>query len=458
MLFPSIISRRVEIFKDMFSALSESFFSIFSKLAGKKTITADNIQEAVNEIRLTLLEADVQYSVVKNFIKQVKEKAEGQEVFKNVAPAQQFAKIVHDELVALMGSQEEPLAFKKAPACLMLAGLQGSGKTTTAVKLASYLKKKGSHARPCVVALDLQRPAAVEQLQMLANDAQVDCFSVTGASDPIKVAQNALHESKNKGWDILIFDTAGRLHIDEALMHELASVKEVTAPEEVLYVANAATGQDAVKSALSFSESIGITGTILTMLDGTARAGAAISIRHVTGKPLKFEGIGEKIGDFQLFNPVSMADRILGMGDTINLVRKAQEHIKEEDAQQMQEKIATASFTYDDFLKHSKMMRKMGSMKSLLGMVPGLSMMKDQDIDEKEMGKFEAMVLSMTTKERHERCELHMSRRKRIAKGSGTSLDEVNRMIKSFRQLKEVFKNFSGKKSLQKMLGGLLWR
>jgi signal recognition particle subunit SRP54 len=442
----------------MFGAISEKFLSIFSKLASAKTITADNVQDAVNEVRLALLEADVGYAITKEFIRRVKEKAQGVELTKGVSPGQQFAKIVHDELVALMGSEEATLDFRATPAICMLAGLQGSGKTTTAVKLAAFLRKKGSHVRPCVVACDLQRPAAITQLETLAVQAGIASFSKMGEKDPRVVARAAMHEAKSQDWDLLIFDTAGRLGIDEELMKELADMKALTRPDEILYVANAALGQDAVRSAQAFCEKIGITGTILTMLDGTSRAGAALSIREVSGKPLKFEGIGERIEDLQLFNPKSMADRILGMGDTINLVRRAEENIKEEDAKKLEEKIRKASFNFDDYLSHAKMLRKMGSAKSLLGMLPGMSALKGIEFDEKELYSLEAIVHSMTPSERQEKCELTMPRRKRIAKGSGRSLDDVNRALKSFKQTKDFFKNMPNRKMLEKMMGGLLWR
>lgn len=442
----------------MFGQLTEKFHTIFSKLFSEKTLTEDNITDAVNEVRLALLEADVQFSVVKTFIKKVKEKAVGTELIKSIDPGQQFAKIVHDELVLLMGGGEEELSFKRKPAVVMMAGLQGSGKTTSCVKLAKFLKKRGSHLKPCVVACDLQRPAAVEQLKVLAGEAQVDCFFIPDSKKPVEVARAAMQEAKVKSWDLLIFDTAGRLHIDEELMKELALVKEIVSPEEVLFVANSALGQDAVKSALAFHERIAVTGTILTMLDGSSRGGAAISIREVTGQPLKFEGTGERLDEFQAFNPTSMADRILGMGDTINLVRKAQEHIQEEDAVELGEKIRKATFTYEDYLKHMKMVKKMGSMKGLLGMLPGMSRLKDLDLDDGEFFRLEAMILSMTQAERQERCDLSMSRRKRLARGSGSSLDDVNRMLKSFKQTKQFFKDVPNMKQLQKMIGGFLWR
>jgi len=453
----------------MFGQVTEKFSSLFSSLMGKKTLTQENVQEACDEVRLALLEADVQYGVVKGFSKKVKEKAEGVERLSGVRPGEQFIKIVHEELISLMGGDEEGLTFKVVPAVVLMAGLQGSGKTTTSVKLARFLRKKGSHAKPCVVACDLQRPAAVEQLKVLATQAGIDCFSVAGELRPIEVVKAALKAAKTASWDLLIFDTAGRLHVDEALMTELTAVKALINPEEVLFVANAATGQDAVNSAKAFHDRVGITGTVLTMLDGTSRGGAAISIREVTGKPLKFEGVGEKIDDFRLFSPTSMADRILGMGDTINLVRRAEEHIEEADAKNLEEKISKATYNYEDYLKHAKAIRKMGSMKSLLGMLPGMSQamskMKDMDLDESDLFKMEAMVHSMTPQERKEKCELTMTRRKRIARGCGLKLDEVNQMVKSFQRTKDLFKGLGGgggsgsqMNQLKKMMGGLLWR
>lgn len=442
----------------MFAALSDKFHTIFSKLAGQKQLTDENISDSVNEVRLALLEADVQFGVVKTFIKRVKEKAVGENIVQSVSPGQQFIKIVHDELVALMGHNEEELKLNKKPATILLCGLQGSGKTTHTIKLAHYLKKNGRFKNPCVVACDLQRPAAKEQLKILAELAKVDCFIVDNTNDPLQVAKNALIHAQKAGWDLLLFDTAGRLHIDEELMLELEKMKEIVMPEEVLLVANAATGQDAIKTAASFNERLKITGTILSMLDGTSRGGAAISIREVTGMPIKFEGIGEKIDDLQVFNPTSMADRILGMGDTINLVKKAQEHIDEKEAQALEDKLRKASFTYEDYLKQLQSVKKMGSLKSLLGMLPGMSKLKEIDIDDKEFFKVEAIILSMTPDERQEKCELHMSRRRRIARGSGTSLDDVNRLFKSFKQAKQFFKNVPNMKQLEKMLGGNAWR
>jgi signal recognition particle subunit SRP54 len=442
----------------MLGLLTEKLQGVFSKLSRKPKITEDNIAEAVNEARLALLEADVNYSVAKTFVKHVKEKALGEAVIKSVTPGQQFIKIVHDELVALMGGSESPIQLKEKPAVIMLCGLQGSGKTTQCAKLAKYLKKAKESKDPLLVACDLQRPAAVEQLKLLGEQANIPVFLIPGERDPLKVAKAALDEAKRKQHDVLIVDTAGRLHIDEELMQQLQSLRDFLKPQEVLFVANATTGQDAVNVAAEFNKRVEVTGTILTMLDGNTRGGAAISIREVTGKPLKFEGIGERIDDIQVFNPKSMADRILGMGDTINLVRKAQEHISEDEAKTLEEKMRRATFTYEDYLNQIQTVKKMGSLKSLLGMLPGMSQMKALDFDEKEFFKVEAMILSMTPGERMERSELSVSRRKRICRGSGTSMDDINKLVKSFKQAKQFFKQMPNMKQFEKLMGGSLWR
>lgn len=443
----------------MFDALAEKLQGVLSKLVGKRRLTEENISEAVSEVRLALLEADVNYGVTKTFIKRVKEKAVGEEVLKAVAPGQQFIKVVHDELVALMGSEEATLDLSARPSVIMVCGLQGSGKTTQCAKLARFLKKKGQSKAPLLVACDLQRPAAVEQLKVLAEQVEVPVFLLPGEKDPLKVAKEALRHAKEKGCDVVIVDTAGRLHIDEELMAQLAKMKALLQPKEVLFVANATTGQDAVNTAAEFNRCVEVTGTILTMLDSNARGGAAISIREVTGKPLKFEGIGEKVDDLQPFNPQSMADRILGMGDTINLVRRAQEHMDEEETRKLEKKIKTATFTYEDYLQQIQTVKKMGSLKSLMSMLPGMGRLADMAIDDKEFNKVESIILSMTPGERREEHELVISRRKRLAKGSGTSLDEVNKLVKSFKQTKQMFKNLPNMKLLEKMMGGeKLWR
>ena len=434
----------------MFGALSEKLSGIFSSMMGKKKLSEENISDAVREVRLALLEADVNYAVTKNFIKRVKEKVLGDELISSVTPGQQFTKILHDELAALMGGGEAQLELKGRPAVIMLCGLQGSGKTTQAAKLARFLKGK----KVAMAACDLARPAAVEQLKTLGEQIDVRVYSIPGEKKPQKVALEAVKQAERERVDVLILDTAGRLHIDDDLMKELAEIKKKVKPCEVLFVANAATGQDAVTTAKTFEERLGITGSILTMLDGDTRGGAAISIREVTGKPLKFEGVGEKIEDLQLFNADSMADRILGMGDTINLVKKAQEHISEEEAADMEEKMRKASFTYDDYLKQIQAVRKMGSFSKLMKMMPGASQLPDFAEKEKEFFKVEAMILSMTPRERSEKDELSVARSRRVARGSGVELADVNKLKKSFKQSKQFFKG-ANKKKLEKMMGGM---
>ena len=434
----------------MFGALTEKFQNLASSLRGKKTLSEDNISDAVRQVRLALLDADVNFAVVSAFIKRVKVKAVGDEVIRSVDPGDQFIKVVHDELVELMGKEEARLNLKGDPATILLCGLQGSGKTTHCAKLAKFLKGKEFLKKPLLVACDLQRPAAITQLKTLGGQIDVPVFSIEGEQRPLKVAKAAMAHAKSEGFDVVIFDTAGRLHVDEALMKELRDVKNFVDPNEVLFVANAALGQDAVKTAKEFDETIGISGTILTMLDGTSRAGAAISIREVTNQPLKFEGVGEKMDDLQLFNPMSMADRILGMGDVINLVKKAKEHVDEEDAKKMEEKLKKATFTYDDYLKQMATFKKMGSFKSLITMLPGMNQLPaDFDINEKEFSKIEAIILSMTLDERQGRDELEPSRRRRIAAGSGTHLDDVNKLVKGFKRLKQFFKQMP---KMQKMM------
>lgn len=441
----------------MFGALSEKMQSLMARLSGKHKLTEENVAEAASEVRLALLEADVNYGVVKDLIKEIKQKALGDAVLKSVTPGQQFIKVVHDELVALMGREETLLDLSKTPTIVMVCGLQGSGKTTQCVKLARYYVKNGMAKKPLLVACDLQRPAAVDQLRLLAQQVGCPVFSLSGESDPLKVVDAALQEVKKNGYDLVIVDTAGRLHIDEPLMEQLQQLQKLLAPDYVLFVANAATGQEAASVAAQFNTKVPIHGSILTMLDGNTRGGAAISIRHVTGKPLLFEGVGEKVDDLQAFHPQSMADRILGMGDTINLVKKAQEHISAEDAKQLEKKMRSATFTYEDYLTQIQSIKKMGSIKSLLSMLPGMNMLKELEIDDKEFFGVEAIIQSMTPEERSEACELTPSRRKRIAKGSGTTLEAVNKLIKSFKKAKQMCKNLPNMKQLQKMMGGAPW-
>lgn len=442
----------------MLGMLTEKMQGLVKKLTGTKKLTDSNISDAVSEVRMALLEADVNYSVVKTLVQRVKEKALGDEVLKAVSPGQQFVKVVHEELASLMGGDEAELNLVRRPVVIMLCGLQGSGKTTTCGKLARYLVKKGLVKKPLLAACDLQRPAAIEQLKTLGKEIGVEVFSIEGEKRPEKVAEAAVAQVKQGGYDCLIVDTAGRLHIDETLMQELKVVRDIVQPQEILFVANASTGQDAVKVADEFNKRVEVTGSILTMLDGNTRGGAAISIREVTGKPLKFEGVGEKLDDLQVFNPQSMADRILGMGDTINLVRKAQEHFDENEAKELEKKLRKATFTYSDYLKQIQSFKKMGPLKGLLNMLPGGGMLKDMDIDEKEITRVAAIIQSMTQAERDEKVDLIPSRRHRVAKGCGLKVDDVNRLVKSFERAKSFFKNMPNMNQLQKMMGGSLWR
>ncbi len=446
----------------MFEALTDKFQNLFSSFSRNKKISEDNISDAVREVRLALLEADVNYGVASLFVKKVKEKAIGENVVKSVSPKDQFVKIVHDELMDLMGSKEAQLNIKNKPAVIMMCGLQGSGKTTHTAKLGYFLKNK--HKKVLVAACDLQRPAAVLQLKKLALDAKVQFFSIDNEKNPVTVAKKALNKAKDEKFDVLILDTAGRLHVDEPLMKELHDIKKVAAPEEILFVASATTGQDAVNTAKQFDEKINITGSILTMLDSDARAGAAISIKEITKKPLKFEGIGEKLTDLQVFNPNSMADRILGMGDVINLVRKAENLVDEEEQGKLEKKLKKASFNYEDYLKQMSMIKKMGSMKSIMKMIPGMGGMANLELPEGELKKVESIIKSMTEKERLEKVDLIHTRRKRLAQGSGTTVDDVNRLVKGFKRIKQMLKKMP-KKGLKGFnmnqmnnFGGKLWR
>jgi signal recognition particle subunit SRP54 len=427
----------------MFGTLTEKLQGLVSRFSKTQKFTEENISGALEEVRLALLDADVNYDVAASFLQRVKEKVLGRQVLKSVDVGHQWMKAVHDELVALMGTEEATWNLKGKPAIVMLCGLQGSGKTTTCAKLAAYIRKLEPNKKILMAACDLQRPAAIEQLKTLGASMNVPVFSVDGAQDPIQVVKKAKEEAISGKYDVLLVDTAGRLHLDQELMDQLFKMQTLLQPQEVLFVASAMMGQDAVRTAAEFDKKVAITGSILTMLDGNARAGAAISIREVTKKPLKFEGVGEKIGDLQKFHPHSMADRILGMGDIINLVRKAEETFDEEEKKKMEQKLRTASFTYDDYLQQMGMLKQMGSMKGLLKMMPGLSGLGDLDLSDKKFRQMEAMICSMTPRERSEKDELTHHRRKRIAKGSALLLEEVNRMVNSFNQMKLMFKNMS---------------
>ncbi len=448
----------------MFESVTEKFRALFSHLASAKKLTEENVQEAAREVRLALLEADVSYSIVSGLIQKIKEKAIGENIVGSITPGQQFIKIVHDELATLMGSEPASLDLKEKPSVIMLCGLQGAGKTTHAAKLAHFLQRKKE--KILLAACDLQRPAAIEQLCQLGASIGVEVFSIPGEKNAEKVAKKAKQKAVDEKFDVLIVDTAGRLHLDAELMQELKEIKESILPHEILFVANATMGQDAIRTAATFDAEIAITGSILTMLDGNCRAGAALTIREVTKKPLKFEGIGEKIEDLQIFHPSSMADRILGMGDVINLVRKAEEAFDETEGKKMEDKLRKASFTYNDYLRQMGMMKKMGSFKNVLKMVPGLSSMmggegRDFEMSDKEFQKMESMILSMNMEEREEKVELSHARRRRIASGSGVKLDEVNRFVKGFKKMKQLVKSLGQKGGFsamkQQMMGGKTW-
>lgn len=441
----------------MFDNIANKFTELFSSLTNKKLLTEENISDAVRKARLAFLDADVNYSVASQFVKRVKSKALGADIVKSVSASDQFIKIVHEELIELMGSDEAEIKLGPVPSVILLCGLQGSGKTTTSGKLAYFLQKQKK--KVLVAACDLQRPAAVEQLKRVCSEKNIPVFAIEGEKKPLKVAKEALNQARKEGADVLIVDTAGRLHVDENLMNELESIKDALNPQEVLFIANATTGQDAVKTAKQFDEKIGITGSVLTMLDGSARAGAAISIVEITQKPLKLEGVGERIDDLQIFNPRSMADRILGMGDVVNLVKKAEEVMDEKEREKLEKKIRKASFTYDDYLKQMGMIKKMGSFKNLMKMIPGLPSLGDLDVSEKEFIKTEAIIQSMTQEEREEKIELIPSRRRRIAEGSGTKIEDVNRLVKGFKKLKKMFKSMpKSMKSMSNLKETMQWQ
>ena len=429
----------------LFSSLSEKFNHIFSKLTKKGRLTELEIKEAMREVRIALLEADVNYMVAKDFVKTVSEKAVGDEVLKSLTPAQQVIKIVKDELTALMSSNNQKLAVSPAPpTIIMMCGLQGAGKTTMCAKLGAHLKKSGK--KPLLVACDIYRPAAINQLQVVGKQANVEVFE-KGTQNPVKTAEQAVEHAKKQGFDTVIIDTAGRLHINEELMNELKNIKKEVSPAEILLVVDAMTGQDAVTVADSFNKDLDITGIILTKLDGDTRGGAALSIKAITGKPIKFTGVGEKIGDIEPFYPDRIASRILGMGDVLSLIEKAQEAVSEEQAKEMEKKFRENSFTFDDYLAQIDSLKKMGNIKDILGMIPGLGgKIKNLDIDENQILVNKAIIQSMTPQERKNPDIIKASRRQRIAKGSGTSIQQVNQLLKQFEQSKEMMKQLKNGK------------
>jgi signal recognition particle subunit SRP54 len=431
----------------MFDNLSEKLQRVFKNLRGEGRLTAENMESALREIRVALLEADVNFRVVKQLIEAIKVKAMGEEVLTALSPSQQVIAIVRDELMKILGSHESKLRFANEPPSVMLiAGLQGSGKTTTTGKLARWLAKNGH--RPMMVSVDVYRPAAREQLRVIARDLNLPIYA--GAPEetlPADLARSARKEATNTGRDVLLIDTAGRLHIDDDLMNELQQLREMLTPVEILFVADAMTGQDAVKSADEFHKRLGITGIVLTKMDGDARGGAALSIRQVTGQPLKFVGVGEKSDAFEVFHPDRVASRILGMGDVLSFIEKAEEAIDKKQAVEMQRKLIENDFTLEDFRDQIRQIRKLGPLESLLGMMPDMGILKDLKnvkIDEKEVTHIVAIIDSMTPHERANHMIINGSRRRRIAKGSGTSVQEVNQLLKQYSQARKMMKSFSG--------------
>jgi signal recognition particle subunit SRP54 len=439
----------------MFENLSDRLERSFKILKGEGKITEINVAETLKDVRRALLDADVNYKVAKTFTDTVKQKALGMNVLTAIKPGQLMVKLVHDELADLMGGTAEELQVSGHPAVIMMAGLNGAGKTTMSGKMALYLKKK-LHKKPLLAACDTFRPAAMEQLRVLAEQVDVPCYIEQGATDPVKVALNAIQEAKAKAYDVVIIDTAGRQSIDEELMQQAENIKAATNPNETLLVVDSMTGQDAVNTAKIFNERLEINGVILTKLDGDTRGGAALSIRTVVDKPIKFIGTGEKMEALDVFHPERMADRILGMGDVVSLVERAQEQFDLEEAKRLQKKIAKNKFDFDDFLGQIQQIKKMGNIKDLAGMIPGVGKaIKDVDIPDDAFKSIEAIIQSMTPKERQNPDILNMSRKQRIAKGSGTDIQEVNRLIKQFDQMRKMMRMFQGNKmaNMAKMAG-----
>lgn len=431
----------------MFDALSERLQGVLSGLRGRGTLNERDIDAAMREIRLALLEADVNFKVVREFVAHVKQRALGANVLESLTPGQQVVKIVHEELTALMGSTDSRLVFSgRSPTVVLLAGLQGSGKTTAAAKLAQLLRKEGK--APVLIAADVYRPAAIEQLVTLANRIQVPVYAPGAQVDPIRIAVDGVEMARQKG-DVAIIDTAGRLHIDEALMEELAGIRSAVKPHNILLVVDAMTGQDAVTAAEQFKERVDLDGVILTKLDSDARGGAALSVRAVTGKPIKFVSNGEKLGDFDVFHPDRMASRILGMGDVLTLIEKAEQAVDAKHAAEMEAKLRKASFTLEDFLVQLKQVRKMGPLSGLVGMLPGMpgmKQLKNVQVDERQLDRVEALVLSMTPEERRRPEIIDGSRRQRIARGAGMQVQDVNQLLKQFREMQRMLKRFAGAK------------
>ena len=438
----------------MFDSLYQKLQSVLKNLRGFGKLKEKNVSDALREVRLALLEADVNYKVAKDFIERTKQKALGQEVLNSVTPGQQIVKIVHDELLALMGgAEEEPMMPKLAAGNWMMVGLHGCGKTTTCGKLAKLMAKQGR--KPLLVACDVYRPAAMDQLETLGKQLQIPVFLMRGEKDVTKICRQALSAAQAQGRDTLVFDTAGRLHIDEELVQELVRMRDLLKPQEILLVADAATGQEAVNIAEHFDKALSITGIVLTKLDGDARGGAALSMRAVTGKPIRFAGVGEKLDDLEPFHAGRMAGRILGMGDIVGLVEKAQEAFDTQKAEEIQKKIEAQSLNLEDFLSQLQQLKKLGPLENLLGMLPGMGNMKGLDLGDAQFKRVEAIVQSMTPDERQRPEILNASRRTRIARGSGTSVTEVNDLLKQFNEMKRMMKEMGKMQKAMARKGGL---
>ncbi len=435
-----------------FESLSEKLSGIFKKLRGKGRLSEADVKEAMRQVRMVLLEADVSYKVVKDFVKTVSEKAAGTEILESLDPTQMVIKIVNDELTSLMGGQAAKLNYSsKVPSVVMVVGLQGAGKTTNTAKLAAWVKKH-QNKRPLLVACDVYRPAAIQQLKTVGSQVGIPVFEM-GQIDPVDIARAAVEHGRMHGNDVIFLDTAGRLHVDETLMEELKRIKAAVDPAEILLTVDAMTGQDAVNAASAFDEALGITGVMLTKMDGDARGGAALSVRAVTGQPVKFVGMGEKLDAIEVFHPDRMASRILGMGDVLTLIEKAEQAVDQKKAAEMADRLMRNRFTLQDYLEQMRSLKNMGSMEDLLGMVPGLDakQLKGAKIDEKAMARTEAIILSMTQKERDNPAILNASRKRRIAAGSGTSVVEINRLLKGFQAMNQMAKQMAGTKKGRKM-------
>ena len=438
-----------------FEGLSSRLQEITRKIRGKARITESDLKEMLREVKLALLEADVNYKIVKEFIASIQEKALGQDVMKSLTPGQQVIKIVKDEMVELLGGSESKINFtSNPPTVIMLVGLQGSGKTTTAGKLANLLRKQGK--KPLLVACDIYRPAAIKQLQVVGAQLNIPVYSNETSKDVVHIAKQAMSIAMSKLNDVVILDTAGRLHIDDELMQELKNVKANVKPHEILLVVDSMIGQDAVNVAQNFNEEVGIDGVVLTKLDGDTRGGAALSVKKVTGKPIKFAATGEKLSDIETFNPERMTSRILGMGDVLSIIEKAEEAITQEEAEKLEKQLQKKELDLDDYLAQIRQVKKMGSFSSILKMLPGANKLKDVDIDDKEFNKIEAIICSMTKQEKRNTNLLNASRRIRIAKGSGTTVQDINKFIKSFEMTQKMMKKLkSNKGGMKNMLKGI---